>query len=76
MTHLKPICKQRCGIKRYCIPSLYAQSFMGNDFKYISDQRTVAQLGRINILGSVLVFLPTQPLVSVNGKYADKTDIS
>ena len=31
---------------------------MDNEFNYISDTRTIAQLGRANILGSTLIFLP------------------
>ena len=30
---------------------------MSNDFKYISDQRTIVQLSRFNTFGSILIFL-------------------
>ena len=57
-TYLKQICKLRSGIKSCTIPSLYAQSFMENEFNYISDLRTIEQLSQLNLLGAILVFHP------------------
>ena len=57
-TYLKKICQQFSVIKSCSIPSLYAQNFMDNECNYISDQRTLMHLSQVNILGSVLVFLP------------------
>ena len=56
--YLAKICSQNNGIKSCRIPSLYAQSFMDDDFNYIRDPRTIARFGRKNILGLTLVYLP------------------
>ena len=49
--YLTKICSQNNGNKSCRIASLFEQSVMDDDFNYIRDQRTIARIGRTNILG-------------------------
>ena len=57
-TYITKLCKQPGRIDCSNIPSLYAQKFMDDDFNYIHDERTIAQLSRRHIFRSQIVFLP------------------
>ena len=45
-------------MRSYSIKCLYAQPFMDNNFNYINDPVTIAQLRRFNIQGSTFICLP------------------
>ena len=55
---LSQICTQDRGIKGSCIPSLYTERFMDDEFIYRSDTRTITLLSRRNLFESDMVFLP------------------
>ena len=59
-TYLTEICTQNTGTKSSCIPSLYTERIMDDNFNYVSDLRTIKQLSRNHLFEGDMVFLPIE----------------